>query len=306
VAVSYRGQVTTLFEVLAEGLAPFVDARMSQTFPGEDWILMAAHKLGKRPDVLVSLSDPHFQLEVINRWWGPAFAPVLDEESRQVVGELRTARNHWAHPDEDHPIDLDYAVRVHRWAGELLRGVGSPRAEEVDALLADVRRQGVRHAAQEAGMSETEALISQLTELEERYEHLQHRLDEARQDARSASGRTRAVARQLAELQTQYAAVAGLRDDYLDLQQQISAGSAGDAPDPSSGEVLRRQLAAAEASMLGLQRESLLLRSQLSRARDSLEDIDPLATPAGRRLLWLVSSLLLVVVLIVAMTVTFV
>jgi hypothetical protein len=114
------------------------------------------------------------------------------------------------------------------------------------------------------------------------------------------------VARQLAELQTQYAAVAGLRDDYLDLQQQISAGSAGDAPDPSSGEVLRRQLAAAEASMLGLQRESLLLRSQLSRARDSLEDIDPLATPAGRRLLWLVSSLLLVVVLIVAMTVTFV
>ena len=32
---------------------------MSATFPGDDWILMAAGKLGKRRDVLVSLSDPH-------------------------------------------------------------------------------------------------------------------------------------------------------------------------------------------------------------------------------------------------------
>src|SRR5690554_6808271 len=103
---------------------------MSQAFPGDDWILMAAGKLGKRPDVLVSMSDPHFQLEVMNRWWGPVFAPTLDDELRQVVGELRTARNHWAHPDEDHPFDLDYGVRVHRWAADLLRGVGSSRADE--------------------------------------------------------------------------------------------------------------------------------------------------------------------------------
>ena len=62
---SYRAQVAVAFEVLAEGLAPFVDDRMSKAFPDEDWILMAASKLGKRRDVLVSLSDPHFQLEVL-------------------------------------------------------------------------------------------------------------------------------------------------------------------------------------------------------------------------------------------------
>src|SRR5690606_2900005 len=74
---SYRGQVAVAFEVLADGLAPFLDEHMSAIMPGEDWILVAAAKLGKRRDVLVSLSDPHFQLEVLNRWWGPAFSRDL-------------------------------------------------------------------------------------------------------------------------------------------------------------------------------------------------------------------------------------
>ena len=129
-AASYRGQVARAFEVLAEGLAPFVDARMAATYPDDDWILLAANKLGKRPDVLVSLSDPHFQLEVINRWWGPAFAPAFPPAQasgiRVTVADLRTARNHWAHPDEDHPFDFDYALRVHHEAEEILRAIHSP------------------------------------------------------------------------------------------------------------------------------------------------------------------------------------
>ena len=57
--------------------------------------LVAASKLGKRPDVLVSLRDPHFQLEVLNRWWGPVFSPVLDEDARDVAQDayLRAYRN---------------------------------------------------------------------------------------------------------------------------------------------------------------------------------------------------------------------
>ena len=50
---SYRPQVAAAFEVLADGLAPFVDARMAAVTPGDDWILDAAEKLGKRRDVLV-------------------------------------------------------------------------------------------------------------------------------------------------------------------------------------------------------------------------------------------------------------
>lgn len=297
--VSYRGQVTTVFEVLSEGLAPFVDERMRAEFGDEDWILVAASKLGKRPDVLVSLRDPHFQLEVLNRWWGPVFSPVLDEDARETVRDLRTARNHWAHPDPDHPFDLDRAVTVHRQVADLLTAVGSTHVNEVDALLADLRRQGVRHAAQAAGVSEVEALLEHVTELENRYEDLQRKLEDARLEARSASGRTRAVSRQLAELQTQYAAVSGLRDDYIELRRQLEAESSNS---DDGEELLRRQLASAEMSLVGLQRESLLLRTQLSRARESLADVDPLETPEGRRWLWLMSALLLVMALMAGTT----
>jgi hypothetical protein len=122
--VSYRAHVALAFEILAEGVAPFVDERMSRAFREEDWILMAATKLGKRRDVLVSLSDPHFQLEVMNRWWGPAFSPPLSDRDRETVGELRTFRNYWAHPDEDHPFDVETATAAVQCGEDLLRAIG--------------------------------------------------------------------------------------------------------------------------------------------------------------------------------------
>src|SRR5690606_29073549 len=148
-----------------------------------------------------------------------------------------------------------------RQVADLLTAVGSSHVNEVDALLADLRRQGVRHAAQAAGVSEVEALLEHVTGLEHRHEDLQRKLEDARLEARSASGRTRAVSRQLAELQTQYAAVSGLRDDYIELRRQLEAESSNS---DDGEELLRRQLASAEMSLVGLQRESLLLRTQLS------------------------------------------
>ena len=41
-ATSYRAQVGVAFEVLAEGLAPFVDRRMAAHIPDDEWILVAA------------------------------------------------------------------------------------------------------------------------------------------------------------------------------------------------------------------------------------------------------------------------
>lgn len=288
-STSYRAQVATAFEVLAEGLAPFVDARMAAAFPGDDWILLAAQKLGKRRDVLVSLSDPHFQLEVMNRWWGPVFAPVLPDELRQTVTDLRTARNHWAHPDEDHPFDLDYATRVHANAEDILRAIDSPEADRIAELAEQLRWAGVRDVAREEGLTETDALMQQLSELQKQHAELHDQLTEARQVAQSASGRTRAVSRQLAELQSQYAAVAGLRDQYRELQRRLSEGN----PSESSAAELEEQLAAAEMALVGLQGESDLLRSQLAEARRSIAHIDPVETEVGRRWIWLVTALVL-------------
>ncbi|MFN8038272.1 MAG: Swt1 family HEPN domain-containing protein [Acidimicrobiales bacterium] len=288
-STSYRAQVATAFEVLAEGLAPFVDARMAAAFPDDDWIILAAQKLGKRRDVLVSLSDPHFQLEVMNRWWGPVFSPVLPADLRQTVTDLRTARNHWAHPDEDHPFDLDYATRVHANVEDMLRAIDSPEADRVAELSEQLRWTGVRDVAREEGLTETDALMQQLSELQKQHAELQDQLTEARQVAQSASGRTRAVSRQLAELQSQYAAVAGLRDQYRELQRRLSEGD----PSESSAIELEEQLAAAEMALVGLQGESDLLRTQLSEARRSIAHIDPVETEVGRRWIWLVTALVL-------------
>jgi hypothetical protein len=296
---SYRAQVAVAFEILAEGLAPFVDARMSATYPDDDWILMAAGKLGKRRDVLVSLSDPHFQLEVMNRWWGPAFASGLSEGDRARIGELRTSRNHWAHPDQDHPLDLDAALAVVQNGEELLRSIGSNEAERMADLQGQLRWESVREVAREGGLSESEALLHQVTELKEEHDELQSQLSAAREAAQSASGRSRAVSRQLAELQTQYAAVAGLRDQYLVLQSQLEEEREKREGVLDDTTAVRQQLDAAEAAIAALQSQSTALNAQLSEARSTLAAIDPIDTEVGKRWLWLISALVMVLGILV-------
>ncbi|MGZ4716540.1 MAG: Swt1 family HEPN domain-containing protein [Acidimicrobiales bacterium] len=296
---SYRAQVAVAFEILAEGLAPFVDARMSATFPGDDWILMAAGKLGKRRDVLVSLSDPHFQLEVMNRWWGPAFSSGLSDGDRARIGELRTSRNHWAHPDQDHPLDIDAALSVVQNGEELLRAIGSDEAERMADLQEQLRWDSVREVALEQGLTESEAVLQQLVELKEEHDELQRQLAAAREAAQSASGRSRAVSRQLAELQTQYAAVAGLRDQYLVLQRQLEEEREKREAVLGDTTTVRQQLDAAQAAISALQNQSSSLNDQLSQARRTLATIDPIDTEVGKRWLWLISALVMVLGILV-------
>jgi hypothetical protein len=300
-STSFRPQVAAAFEVLAQGLAPFVDARMSALEPDEDWILMAASKLGKRRDVLVSLVDPHFQLEVINRWWGPAFSPVLPESLRSVVTDLRTARNHWAHPDADHPFDREYALSVHRWAEELLRAAGAPEAEQLGDMAEAVRWDSLQETARASGQPEAEVLFEELVRLEAEQTSLSAQLEEAREAATTATGRSRAMSRQLAELQAQYAAVAGLRDDYLALQSQLDAERAvREADERDTGELRARLELTAESSER-LAAEAELLRAELERTRAQIADLNPVDTDIGRRWIWLVTAMIVVLGVLIAL-----
>ncbi len=297
---SYRGQVATAFEVLAEGLAPFVDERMTKSFPEDDWILMAAAKLGKRRDVLVSLSDPHFQLEVLNRWWGPAFSRSLPEDMRNTITDLRTARNHWAHPDQDHPFDIDYATKIHQNAEDVLRAIDSPLADRIAELSEQLRWTGIRDVARDKGLTEADAIMQQMAQVQKEYDELQTQLEEARGQAQTATGRTRAVSRQLAELQSQYAAVAGLRDQYEELQRQLEEERRSRERVSDDTTTVRDQLAAAEMALVGLRRESNLLRDQLDDARERIEKVNPVETELGRRWIWLVTALVLVLGVLIA------
>jgi hypothetical protein len=268
------GQV---FEVLAEGLAPYVDRRMAAHLDADaDWILLAATKLGKRPDVIVSVSDPQFQLEVMSRFWGPVFSEDLDPGCRTLVHELLDARNHWAHIDGDRPIGVQDAEQAHRMVAELLTDIGSPLAERVPSLEEELRRESVRVLAEESGLDEHGALLARMAQLQAEREDLQAQLASARATASSQSGRTRAVARQLAELQTQYAAVAGLQDKYEALQEQLVTVRHEDEAEK------QRDLASARDAMSMLQE-------------------DPVRTEVGQRWMWLVASLLVMLSMVMAM-----
>jgi hypothetical protein len=299
-AVSYRAQVALAFEILAEGVAPFVDERMSHAYPDEDWILMAATKLGKRRDVLVSLSDPHFQLEVMNRWWGPAFAPPLSDRDRATVGELRTLRNYWAHPDEDHPFDIDTASTAVQFGEDLLRAIGSPEAERMAELGDQLRWESVGETARELGMTEADAMLQQVSQLQQQHGELERQLAEARDAEQSATGRTRAATRQLAELQTQYAAVAGLRDQYLLLQHQLEGERVKRESVADDTTTVREQLESSERAIADLQEQSSTLNEQLRQARRTIAVVDPVHTEVGRRWLWLITVLILVLGVLVA------
>ncbi len=293
----YRAQVGMAFEAIAEGLAPYVDKRMAAYLEGDDWILVASTKLGKRPDIAVSLTDPQFQLEVITRFWGPVFAKDLAPELRDVVRELLLARNHWAHMSDTQPMDLPYAERVHDLARDLLEGVGSPLAVQVDDLLDRLRWDAIHLVAEAEDIDDHTALMMRLGQLEDDRAELTRQLDAAREAADSQSGRTRAVARQLAELQTQYAAVAGLKERYERLQVQLEAAAGTGDP-----ERVVAQLEHARKAAVALKVESSSLHSQLAEARALLND--PVGTAAGQRVIWLMAALLATLAMVMVLVTT--
>ncbi|MET0148089.1 MAG: Swt1 family HEPN domain-containing protein [Acidimicrobiales bacterium] len=285
------------FEAIAEGLAPYVDKRMAAYLEGDEWILVASTKLGKRPDIAVSLTDPQFQLEVITRFWGPVFAKDLAPELREVVRELLQARNHWAHMSDTQPMDLPYAERVHDLARDLLEGVGSPLAVQVDDLLDRLRWDAIHLVAEAEDIDDHTALMVRLGQLEDDRAELTRQLDAARDAANSQSGRTRAVARQLAELQTQYAAVAGLKERYERLQVQLEAAAGTGDP-----ERVVAQLEHARRAAVALKVESSSLHSQLAEARALLND--PVGTAAGQRVIWLMAALLATLSMVMVLVTT--
>ena len=293
----YRAQVGMAFEAIAEGLAPYVDKRMAAYLEGDEWILVASAKLGKRPDIAVSLTDPQFQLEVITRFWGPVFAKDLAPELREVVRELLQARNHWAHMSDTQPMDLPYAEGVHDLARDLLEGVGSPLAVQVDDLLDRLRWDAIHLVAEAEDIDDHTALMMRLGQLEDDRAELTRQLDAAREAADSQSGRTRAVARQLAELQTQYAAVAGLKERYERLQVQLEAAAGTGEP-----ERVVAQLEHARKAAVARKVESSSLHSQLAEARALLND--PVGTAAGQRVIWLMAALLATLSMVMVLVTT--
>ena len=134
-AVSNRDRIGKAFEILAEGLEPWIDGEMRANAPsGADWIA-AIVTAGKSPMQKVSTADPQFQLKVMWDHWNNVFSKVLGQNERTYVSELRGVRNRWAHNDK---FNFEDAHRTLDTIERLLTAISSPLAESVNQSRAEL------------------------------------------------------------------------------------------------------------------------------------------------------------------------
>jgi predicted AAA+ superfamily ATPase len=139
-AMSNRERVGRGLEILAAGLGPFVDERMTAAAPaGRDWVEMLqardAAKHGR--DKQYSKSDPQFLLQVITEEWR-AFRDHLSRAEQSFASELRETRNRWAHGDA---FSADDTYRALDTMERLLTAVDATgQATEVRSLRLEAQR----------------------------------------------------------------------------------------------------------------------------------------------------------------------
>lgn len=139
-ALSNRERVGKGFELLAEGLLPFIDRVMSKAAPaGTDWAeLLAARDQARHGSAKkYHKNDPQVQLRVLTEEWR-AFGDQLARVDQSFASELRDARNKWAHNDS---FSGDDTYRALDTMERLLTSVGAPeQADQIRKLRIDSQR----------------------------------------------------------------------------------------------------------------------------------------------------------------------
>ncbi len=136
--MSNREQVGKAFEVLAEGLAPYVDRRLRRYHPDkDDWLAhwVASSPPGLSPDA--QLEDPQVLLRAMTDFWQVAFRQELAKSLRNVAFSLRDRRNDWAH---NKAFQFDDTYRVLDEVEQLLGAVNAPQTDVVGKAKASYMR----------------------------------------------------------------------------------------------------------------------------------------------------------------------
>lgn len=137
-AQTNRERLTRSFDLLSEGLEPFVDGVMTDQM-GPDWnVRLAKQESDKRGfDVTYSKSDVQVQLRMITEQ-GYLFKNDLSRDQQAFASELRAVRNRWAHSE---PISSADTSRALDTMARLLEAADSKdSAGEVAKLRDDVQR----------------------------------------------------------------------------------------------------------------------------------------------------------------------
>lgn len=148
-AISNRDRVGRMFEVLAPPLDDFISTVIGPgTAAGAEWVRLVEAKDSKKgaPGKKYDPRDPQVQLRMLTETnitagvktgWYPFDAP-LGKVGQSFAGELREARNTWAHNGS---FTDDDAYRVLDTAERLLRLISAPtEADEVKSIRLNLRR----------------------------------------------------------------------------------------------------------------------------------------------------------------------
>jgi predicted AAA+ superfamily ATPase len=138
-ATSNRDRIGRGFELLAEGLEPFVDRHMSDAASGADWVkLLEARDKGRHGATKpLNKQDPATLLRVLTEEWR-VFKDALSRAEQSFASELRETRNRWAH---NAAFSADDTYRALDTMERLLTAAGAAgQAEEARRLRADHQR----------------------------------------------------------------------------------------------------------------------------------------------------------------------
>ncbi|MGJ0604612.1 Swt1 family HEPN domain-containing protein [Cylindrospermopsis raciborskii] len=139
-AISNRERVGRALDSLKEGLYPFVDREMKQTY-GKQWTTMAINCLPesyttrKTADTIFQ-EDVSALLIVMWEYWNDVFKKTLGRSDRSLVSELRETRNSWAHNSS---FSLDDTYRAFDSITRLLNAV-SGDTQEVEKQKQEILR----------------------------------------------------------------------------------------------------------------------------------------------------------------------
>lgn len=129
-AVSNRDRVQRGFELLAEGLEPFVSEKMGAAAANGDWIGLLEARDEQKNGVRKTYdsNDPAILLRCITDDWR-VFSRSLSRAQQSFASELRETRNRWAHNEK---FSADDTYRALDTIERLLQAVGA--AQQADAV----------------------------------------------------------------------------------------------------------------------------------------------------------------------------
>lgn len=172
-AASRHVAMAEAFELFAQSMGPFIDARMSEYFADDpSWQVAAANRMGRGHEH--GATDPLFQLLVLRRFWTPVFAEYFGQDLRPILQKLVEARNLWAHLNL--PDDVAYLDQTLLGLERVLAPVEAEPVGRLRRIRTRLKNPMPTRAEDDLDASTSSTLRSQIHDSETAFIELQQQL----------------------------------------------------------------------------------------------------------------------------------